>query len=283
VFEEDKYDSVQKVRKYSLNMRKNLLKMGLNAGANGAHIGGSFSSVEILATLYGVIMNVDSKKPLDQNRDRLILSKGHCAMAHYAALCECGFLTEDELFSFEQNEGILPVHSVMNLEKGIELSSGSLGLGLSFGIGNALAAKRKGQNHRIFVLLGNGECNEGSVWEAIMAAAHFKLGNLTAIIDSNNLQLDGDSSNVMNVPNLPRIFEDFGWTVHEIDGHNVGQLLDTFTNLNHDGRPNVVIANTTKGKGVSFMEDNPIWHHGRLSQEDYDKALTELEAGIDAV
>jgi transketolase len=171
----------------------------------------------------------------------------------------------------------------MNLEKGIELSSGSLGLGLSFGIGSALAAKRKGQSHNIYVLLGNGECNEGSVWEAVMAAAHFKLGNLTAIIDSNNLQLDGDSSLVMSIPNLPGIFGDFGWIVQEIDGHDVNQLLNTFKNLKHDEKPNVVIAKTTKGKGVSFMENNPIWHHGRLSQEDYDKALRELEATVNAV
>ncbi|KLU65072.1 transketolase [Desulfosporosinus acididurans] len=283
MFAENKSEVIQKVRNCALNMRKNLLKMGLNAGANGAHIGGSFSSVEILAALYAVIMNVDSHKPLAENRDRFVLSKGHCAMAHYAALYECGFLTENELFSFEENEGLFPAHSVMNLEKGIELSSGSLGLGLSFGIGSALAAKRKGQNHIVYVLLGNGECNEGSVWEAIMAAAHFKLGNLTAIIDANKLQLDGDSSNVMKMANLSAIFKGFGWEVHEIDGNNVEEILDVFSDLEHEEKPNVVIANTTKGKGISFMEGNPSWHHGRLSQEDYEKAIAELEAEGNAI
>ena len=265
------------------NMRRNLIKMGFDAGPKGLHFGGCLSCVEILSVLYKAILNVNPIQPQDPARDRFILSKGHCSATHYAALHEAGFLSEEELFSFESDGGHFPTHSVIYPEKAIEISSGSLGNGLSVGVGSALAANRKKMGHRVFVLMGNGECNEGAVWEAVMAAAQMKLDNLIAIVDHNGFQLDGESKHIMNTGNLSGVFTEFGWNVVEVDGHSVTDLYDVLHRIQEQGAPTVIVAHTTKGKGISFMENNPLWHHSRISQQDYDRAILELEGGADGV
>lgn len=270
--------AVQTIQKSARHMRENLLKMALNAGANGLHLGGCLSATDLLAALYKVFLRISPDAPTDANRDRFILSKGHCSAAQNAALYEAGFITEAELMSFEADDGEFPTHCVACADKAIELSSGSLGNGLSFGVGTALAGRKKGRDYCTYVLLGNGECNEGTIWEAVMMAAHLGLDNLVAIVDNNGQQLDGDSSEILCMQCMPAIFTAYGWDVMEVDGNDAGAVYDVFAALPHNGKPVVVLAHTVKGRGVSFMENNPAWHHGRVSQEDYDKAMAEMEA-----
>ena len=258
-------------------MRKNTLRLAHAAGNNGAHIAPSLSIIEIVATLYGAIMKLDIKNPQWVERDRFILSKGHGALGYYTALAEVGFITQDELNTFEKNGSFLPGQPTMNVAKGIEFSSGSLGLGLSFGVGISLIGRQQHKNYKVYVLLGDGECNEGSVWEAIMAASHFSLNNLVAIVDCNKMQSDGLTKNIMDMGNMVGKWESFGWEAAEVDGHDVAELCRVFS---HDSsRPYVVIAHTVKGKGISFMEHNREWHHNRLSSEQYELAVAEVERG----
>lgn len=262
-------------------MREQALKMALSAGSNGAHLGGGLSMIEIMATLYGGVLRIDPKNPLWDERDRFILSKGHGVLAYYTALAEAGFFPAADLETFEVNGEFLPGHPVMNPQKGIECSSGSLGMGLSLGIGIALAGRMRGKQYRTFVLMGDGECDEGSVWEAAMSASHFRLGNLVAIVDHNCLQYDGSCCDIMNLENFRAKWESFGWIVTEPDGHDIRQLYEALSscNGNADGKPRVIIARTRKGCGVSFMENNAAWHHARLSKDQYDTALCELKGG----
>jgi transketolase len=188
---------------------------------------------------------------------------------------EAGLITREELFTFEKNGSILPGQPVMNREKGIECSSGSLGHGLSLGIGLALAGKQRGSAHRVFVLMGDGECNEGSVWEAAMAANHYRLSNLVAILDANDMQSDGARCDIMTA-DYSVIWKGFGWDVLVVDGHNVKDLYETLSMENRTESPRMIIARTVKGKGVSFMENKAEWHHNRLTQEQYDAAMREL-------
>jgi len=264
-----------KVENIAKTMRKNILYMAYNCGGN-AHLGGGLSTVEILATLYGAVLRYDANNPLWDNRDRFIMSKGHGVLGYYAALCEAGFLSKELLNSFQQNETDLVAHPVMNLDIGIESSNGSLGQGLSFGVGMALSAMLKKQSHKVFVLLGNGECNEGSVWEAIMSASQYKLSNLLAVVDNNRQQSDGNSENIMNLEPFTDKFESFGWNVLVVDGHDIFSIYQALNQTNAD-KPTVVIANTIKGKGISFMENKPEWHHNRLTKNYYEQALAELE------
>ncbi len=271
---------VRRIQDMARRMREHALKMALSAGSNGAHLGGGLSMIEIMATLYGGVLRLDPKNPSWNDRDRFILSKGHGVLAYYTALAEAGFFPADDLGKFEVNGEFLPGHPVMNQNKGIECSSGSLGMGLSLGIGIALAGKKRGKQYRTFVLMGDGECDEGSVWEAAMAASHFRLGNLVAIIDHNCLQYDGSCRDIMNLENFRAKWESFGWVVAEPDGHDIRQLLEAFSCTGPaDGKPHVVIARTRKGCGVSFMENNACWHHSRLSPEQYETALGELKGG----
>lgn len=259
-----------KVEKAARNMRRNMLEMTLHAGANGAHIGGALSSADIMAVLYCGIMDREEKG------DHFVLSKGHCALVQYAALCEAGVITKEELMTFEDNGGRFPAHPVMNDDIGIELSSGSLGLGLGFGIGLALADKKKHTEARTFVLLGNGECNEGSVWEAVMQAPKLGLDNLTAIVDNNHLQLDGSPEHIVPQSNMAESFRSFGWEVLEIDGHDIKAVYEALSEKRADGRPKMIVAETVKGKGVSFMENQVRYHHAGLTQEQYEQAMEEL-------
>lgn len=255
-------------------MRLDALDMALAAGSGGSHVGGSLSCVEILAVLYGEVLRFDVKNPLDENRDRFIPSKNHCVLAHIPALAEAGFIPHGEILEFQKNGGRLTGYP-RRPEIGLEYSGGSLGMALSVGVGMALAAREQGRPSRIYILLGDGELNEGSVWEAFQSAAQYGLNNLTAIIDRNNLSYDGDTEAVMGLEDLGEKLESFRWHVSRCDGHSIQALLEAFRDTAKNG-PHAVIAETVKGKGVSFIENRPEWHHHRLSQEEYERARQEV-------
>ena len=257
-------------------MRKDILKMALAAKREGGHLGGSLSAVEILAALYGGAMRFDPKSPADETRDRFIFSKGHGVMAQYAAYRQIGLLTEEQILTYKQSGSVVTAHPSLNPDLGVEFSSGSLGQGLSQGVGVALALKRKGNfESRVFVLLGDGECDEGSVWEAAMAAASYRLDNLVAIVDKNGLQYDGDTEKVLALDDLAAKWSAFGWDAVDVDGHDVARLQEVLSQKGE--KPLAVIAHTVKGKGISFMENVPAWHHSILTQRQFDQAMAELD------
>jgi len=266
--------NVDNLKEISHRMRLRILQLAYGVGKNGAHVGGGLSSVEIFSTLYGSILKYDLKNPLDKNRDRLIVSKGHCAITLFAVLEEVGYISKEELDLFEVNGSPYYAHASRNLLQGIEFSGGSLSLGLSFAVGVALSNKIDGLNNHVYVLLGDGECDEGLVWESLMSAAHFNLTNLTVIVDSNDLQSDGVKKEIMNQLSLADKFTSFGFSTQKIDGHNIEDLYNSF-NSKSLTKPNAIIAQTTKGKGVSFMENNKDWHHGVLSLSQYELAVSE--------
>jgi len=258
-------------------MRRKALDLAFSAGTNGAHLGPGLSMIELMAVLYSGILKVDPADPESPDRDRFILSKGHGVLAYYTALHYAGFITEAELTTFERNESFLPGHPIMNVKKGIETSSGSLGMGLSIAIGSAIAAKKANRSNRVFVLLGDGECDEGSVWEAAMAAAHYHLDNLVAIVDKNSLQYDAPTTEIMDLGDFAGKWRAFGWDVAEVDGHCVPAVYDAFATPLRSSRPYIVIAHTVKGKGVSFMENKSEWHHNRLTRAQYESAIREVD------
>ncbi len=268
--------TIGEIKSLAWNIRNDVLEMTYRAGVEGGHIGGAFSSAELLATLYGTVLNVNPANVLDENRDRFILSKGHISLAHYAVLKECGFMLQDDLDSFEKNGSIYSTHEIENLEHGIEVTTGSLGYGLAMGVGVALAGKMREKSFRTFVLLGDGECNEGCVWEAAMAASKYKLGKLFAIIDKNGLQLDGYTQDIMPISNIGTIFAGFEWNVKTIDGHNIEAIKMAVSSQN-DELPTVIIANTVKGKGVPEIEGKFWGHHVRLTEEQYKAYKAVLE------
>lgn len=262
-------------------VRRRILDAAFHAGTVGAHLGSSLSLVEIVSVLFGHTMKYDKSDLTSSGRDRFILSKGHGALGYYAVLAESGIIAQEQFAQFESNGGPLPAQPVMNSQWGIECASGSLGLGLSFGAGIALALKKKQSPFRVYVLLGDGECNEGTVWEAAISCAHFKLNNITAIVDYNKMQSDGFSQNVMSMGAMSDKWASFGFEVYQVDGHNVTELEQAFDAISasQSEKPSVIIAHTTKGKGVSFMENNPEWHHNRLSEKDYNAAVAEINGG----
>ena len=241
-----------------------------------SHIGGCYSVTEILVTLYFEILNIDPKNPRKDDRDILLLSKAHSSAALYAILSKRGFFPKEILDTYYQDGGQLPGHLDKEAVPGIEFSFGSLGHGLSVGVGMALANKRMNNPGRIFVILGDGECNEGSVWEAAMFAPHHKLSNLTAVIDYNKIQSFGATNEVINQEPIFDKWKSFGWKVLEINGHDHHALLNAF-NSPHENLPKVIIANTVKGKGVSFMENSLDWHYKSPDDEQLKLALKELE------
>lgn len=265
----------EKITSMARRMRRSILDIS-HACNLSTHLGGGLSMVEIMATLYGGVMRYDSRNPRWEQRDRFILSKGHGVLGYYSALLEAGFIDKESFFTFQTNGSHLIAHPVMNLDFGIESSNGSLGHGLSLGIGLALAAQKCAQDHRVFVLMGDGECNEGSVWEAIMSAAQLRLKNLIAVVDYNKLQSDGSSANIIDLGDLAAKFRCFGWDVHDVDGHDITALLGAFQESSSEGRPRVLVAHTVKGKGITFMENNNEWHHNRLTKAHYERALVEL-------
>jgi transketolase len=247
--------------------------------SGGSHIGSILSVADIIAVLYNDIANVDPKNPKMENRDRIILSKGHAGAAIYAALAEKGFFPVEVLKTHYQNGSILSGHVSHKDVPGVEISTGSLGHGLSIGSGMAYAAKKDSKNHKVYVILGDGENDEGAVWEAALVSNHFKLNNLIAIVDYNKMQSLDYVENTISLAPLDKKWEAFGWHVINIDGHNHAELRQAFDKANKfEDKPTMILAHTIKGKGISFMENNILWHYRFPHKgEEYDNSLKELE------
>jgi len=268
--------STEEMEAIAKKLRRHIITMTGKAGSG--HPGGSLSAVEIVTALYFRLLRHKPKDPQWTDRDRFILSKGHAAPLLYAALAECGYLPIDELITLRQLDSRLQGHTDRTVTPGVEMSAGALGQGLSFAIGVALAGRLNSQKYRVYVLLGDGECDEGQVWEGAMAAAHFKVDNLVAIVDNNGLQIDGWNRDVMNLDPFNQKWQTFGWHVIEVDGHDLAQLTDAFNQAKLvKGQPTVIIAHTIKGKGVSFMENNVSFHGKAPTAAEVKIALKELE------
>ena len=268
-------DRILQLRQAALAMRRNILRLALNGGSNGVHVGPALSIVEIMACLYLDVLRREPGVPVTI-RDKFVLSKGHGALGYYVALYEAGVISLESLNTYENNGGDFPGQPVKNVAAGIDFSSGTLGLGLAYGAGLALGARKTDRDTRVYVVLGDGELNEGSVWESAMFAVHAKLTNLVAIVDRNGMQSDGRTCDVLAI-DIEAMWRGFGWEVAVCDGHDVEQVLAALQ-TEPNGKPRVVIANTIKGKGVSFMEGNNEWHHNRLTTEQFDRAIAELDA-----
>lgn len=271
--------TVNEMNRKSIELRKKIMDIVYNAG--GGHIGGDMSSTDILVSLYYGFLNIDVNNQKDPERDRFVLSKGHCVEAYYSVLNDLGFITDEELSTYAKFNSRLISHPT-NKVPGIEFNTGALGHGLSVGVGMAIGAKKCGYDSRICVLMGDGELAEGSVWEAAMAAAHYELDNLVAIIDRNGLQISGSTEKVMSQEDLQQRWTAFGFNTVVVDGHNIGAILDVLNNR-VKGKPTAIIAKTIKGKGVSFMENQAAWHHKVPTAEQYEQAMLELNHKLEAI
>lgn len=258
---------IDQIKSASKRMRLDILRLAYKAGKKGAHIAPSLSMVEILSALFLGVLRRD--------KDEFVLSKGHGGLCYYTALYQEGRITGEQLDTFEENGGDFPGQPSKSEENGIIYSSGSLGLGLSYACGIAWDAKRNGLDKKVYVLLGDGELNEGSVWESAMFASHQGLSNLIAVIDWNGMQSDGFSRDILSL-DLETVWSSYGWNVIICDGHKEEELLDAFKCAN-SLRPTVILAKTVKGKGVSFMENDRSWHHNHLNEEQYRRAMGEVE------
>mgnify|MGYP004678383093 FL=1 len=246
--------------------------------ANSGHPGGSLSCADILAVLYFNQMNIDSENPNAKGRDRFVLSKGHCAPALYATLARKGYFDKELLKGFRKVESNLQGHPDMKKVPGVDMSTGSLGQGLSAAVGMAIGSKMEHEGYRVYCLLGDGELEEGQVWEAAMSASKNKLDNLCAIVDYNTLQIDGNIEEVAGLIDIKEKFESFGFNVIEVNGHDIEALIHAFNSAKHQkDMPSVIIARTIKGKGVSFMEGKAEWHGKAPNQEQYEEAINELK------
>ena len=260
-------------------VRKNALTAVYSAQSG--HPGGSLSSADIMTLLYFEVMNIDPKNPKDPDRDRFVLSKGHCAPALYSVLAERGFLPVEDIKTFRKTDSYLQGHPDMNKVPGVDMSTGSLGQGVSAAGGMALAAKLDKKDYRVYSVLGDGELEEGQVWEQAMFAAHYKLDNFTIFIDNNGLQIDGDIKDVMNPTPIDKKFEAFGWNVICTDAHDFNALLDAVNKAKATkGKPTAVIMKSVKGKNVSFMENEAGWHGSAPNEEQYNQAVSELDTRI---
>jgi transketolase len=269
------FSSSEDLKTVAKTLRRHIVNMITSAGSG--HPGGSLSAVEIITALYWKVLRHKPSNPNWKDRDRFILSKGHAAPVLYAALAECGYFPVSELFTLRQIDSRLQGHADRTHTPGVEMSSGSLGQGLSFAVGVALAGRLDRKDYRVFALLGDGECDEGQVWEAAMAAAHFKVDNLTAIVDNNGLQLSGCTADTLSLEPFKDKWASFGWHVIEVDGHDINHLLDAFDKAKKvKGKPTAIIAHTVKGKGVSFMENNVDFHGKAPSAKELEIALKEL-------
>lgn len=268
--------SLASLEQITKTLRRDIVKM-VTESASG-HPGGSLSSVEIITTLYFNEMNVDINNPKDPNRDRFVLSKGHAAPVLYAALAEKGFFNKEELMKLRKMGAMLQGHPNMNYIPGVDMSTGSLGQGISAAVGMALAGKLDGKNYRVYTLLGDGELEEGQVWEASMCAAHYKLDNLTAFVDFNGLQIDGDIEKVMNPNPIADKFVAFGWNVIFVqNGNDLTEIKNAIeAGKKVKDKPTMIVCKTIKGKGVSFMENQAGWHGSAPSKEQCDIALKEI-------
>ncbi|ADY56806.1 transketolase subunit A [Syntrophobotulus glycolicus DSM 8271] len=270
-----KEKQLEEAKRAATNMRRNILLM--THRAKGGHPGGCLSATDLLAVLYKCFMRIDPAYPKSPDRDYFLLSKGHAVPALYAVLIEKGFLSQEEINDFRELEGRLPAYPSCELTPGVDMASGSLGQGLSIANGIALSCRLKGSDQRAYCMLGDGELHEGQCWEAMLTAAHFKLNNVCAIVDYNKLQLDGSLDEVKSLGDLRAKWDAFDWHTIEIDGHDLSQIYDAFAEAeNYKKGPSVIIANTIKGKGVSFMEDEVGWHAAAPNDEQLQKALKEL-------
>ena len=267
---------VKELGEKAKRLRSEIIKMIYTAQSG--HPGGSLSAADIITVLYFHQMRINPENPLWEDRDRFVLSKGHAAPALYAALAELGYFPKENLSSLRQIGSILQGHPDMRKTPGIDMSTGSLGNGLSIGIGMALSARLSKKDYDVYVLIGDGECDEGGIWEAAMAAAKYRFDNLIAICDFNRVQLDGSIDEIMPLDSLPEKWKAFNWNVIEIDGHSVLEILDSLDEARRaKNPPSIIIAHTVKGKGVSYMENKYEWHGKAPSPEEYEIALRELE------
>ena len=267
----------EEIKAMCKRMRLHAMDMALAAGSRGAHVSGSLSCIEIYAVLYGAILNYDLDNLLWNDRDRFIAGKEHARLAEFPARAEMGFYPVEVLNSFEENDGLLVGHQLKR-EIGNEYGSMSLGMEMSFVVGKAIIAKQTQQKYHVYCLLGDAECEEGSVWESFISAAHYKLDNLTVIIDRNYMSVDGNTEELMAQLDMQKKREAFGWESVTIDGHDIHQLVEA---LSHkpQGKPYAIVAKTVKGKGVSFIENNRSWHQSVLNENQYRLAVEEIQKG----
>lgn len=269
-------NKIKELTALSKEVRKNIMQMV--ASTKSSHVGSAFSIVEIIVVLYKLVLKNDSENPEDPNRDRFLLSKGHACTALYSLLAELGYFKKDLLKEFTKDGGILMSH--INYEvPGVEFSTGSLGHALPVAVGVALAAKNRDKKWKTFVLLSDGELNEGSNWEAFLMAAHLGLDNLFVIVDRNGIQGLGPTRDIINMEPLSKKFEAFGWDVDLVDGHDFAKIFESIQKLaiTKSNKPKILIADTTKGKGISFMENKVAWHYKSPSPEEYERGLKEIE------
>lgn len=270
-------EDILNLKRISNNVRKSIVEEVYSAQSG--HPGGALSCADILTVLYFNQMNIDPEKKDDLNRDRLVLSKGHASAALYAVLAERGYFSKDELKGFRKLGSMLQGHPDMKHIPGVDMSAGSLGQGLSVANGMAISSKLDERGFRVYCIVGDGEIEEGQIWEAAMASAHYKLDNLCLVVDNNNLQIDGKVSDVMSVYPLKEKFEAFGFEVLEVDGNDIDELITVFDKAKTvKGKPTAIIAKTIKGKGVSFMEDKADWHGKAPNDEEYKTAIEDLSA-----
>lgn len=272
------FETIEIIRKKAAAMRRDCLEMGFAAGSHGAHFGPALSSVEIIASLYFGVMNHNPQDPCMPERDRFVLSKGHACLSYYAALVEAGYLSKEQMYTFKADHSILSGHPSCHAEYGLEVATGSLGNGFAMACGMAKAAKVKHEDHKVFCVLGDGECDEGVIWEAAMNAVKNKLGNLIAIVDRNSFQLAGKTQDIMDL-DLEAIWKSFGWDVQVVmDGNDISSVLQALAALKQSdvAKPHLLIAHTVKGKGISFMENNLGWHAAPISREQYELAKADL-------
>ena len=256
-------------------LRREILKMLFTAQSG--HPGGSLSCVEMLMALYYEVMNINPKDPKKADRDRFVLSKGHACPTLYAILADLGYFPKEDLANLRQIDSHLQGHPDCNKTPGVDMNTGSLGQGISLAMGLALAAKHAKADYKVYTVIGDGECQEGLVWEAAMAAAHYKLDNLVVMLDYNKLQIDGSNDQVMGLGDIVAKFNAFGFECFEVDGHDIPAIVEALK-APVSGKPKFICCNTIKGKGVSFMEDQSGWHGKVMSAEDFEKAMKELEA-----
>ena len=269
-------NELKELKEKAWQIRRDIIDTTVWAG--GAHIGGSMSMVEILTILYFKYLNVDPKKPQWEDRDRVVLSKGHGGVGYAPVLANKGYFPKDELKEFNHFKSPFGMHLDGSKVKGVDVSTGSLGHGLSISVGLALGARLQKKPWWTYCIMGDGECNEGTVWEAAMSAAHFKLNNLTAFVDRNKLMIDGPTAQVMNVEPFADKWKAFGWIVKEVDGHNFQELADAIDfSHNEKSGPVMIIAHTVKGKGVDFMENKVKWHYGSIDSTLADKARKSVD------
>jgi transketolase len=268
-------DTLQELEATARRVRRDIITMLTEAGSG--HPGGSLSAVEVLTSLYFSVLRHDPQRPDWPDRDRFILSKAHACPVLYATMAEAGYFPVDELMTFRKLDSRLQGHTKAGSPPGVEMSGGSLGQGLSYSIGQCLAGRLDGRDYRVYCLLGDGECQEGQTWEALMCAPFYQLDNLVAIVDRNGVQNDWFVAETMDLEPLDAKLAAFGWHVITVDGHDVRQLLDAFDEAKRvAGKPTAIIARTVKGKGVSFMENNPDWHGKAPSKEQMEQALAEI-------